>query len=120
MIVELIVKVFLESKLEVPVFLAKPTDSSIKNYCLVEKTGGGPRNNFLSQSTLIVQSYGETMQDAATLNELVKDEMQGNGIDKFGIASATEISRCDCNSDYNFTDKTRKEYRYQAVFDLYY
>ena len=120
MIIELIVKIYLEGKLDVPVFLTKPTDQSVKDYCLIEKTGGSPRENFLNQSTIIIQSYGETMQDAATLNELVKDEMQGNGIDKFGIASETEISSCMCNTDYNFTDKTKKEYRYQAVFDMYY
>ncbi len=120
MVVELIVKRYLEEKVDVPVLLTKPTDQSMKDYCLVEKTGGGKREDFLNRSTIIVQSYGETMQDAALLNDLVKDEMQGNGIDKFGIASETEISKCSCNTDYNFTDKTRKEYRYQAVFDLHY
>lgn len=120
MVIELIVKRYLEDKVDTPVLLTKPTDQSIKDYCLIEKTGGAPRKNFLNKSMLIIQSYGETMYNAAMLNDLVKDEMQGNGIDKFGIASETEISRCECNNDYNFTDTTKKEYRYQAVFDLYY
>lgn len=118
--VELIVKRFLEEKIDVPVLLSSPTEQSIKDYCLIEKTGGAKRENFLERATMTVQSYGSSLYNAAFLNDTIKMELQGNGIDKFGIAAETEISKCECNSDYNFTDKTRKEYRYQAVFDLYF
>ena len=120
MVIELEVKKYLETKLDVPVLLVKDNNPELKNYCLVEKTGGGGRVDFLYAATITIQSYGETKQKAALLNDLIIDEMQGNGINKFGIASETEVSKCECNSDYDFTDKQRKEYRYQAVFDLNY
>ena len=34
------------------------------------------------------------------------------------IIELSEITRVDLNSDYNFTDETTKQPRYQAVFDL--
>ncbi len=115
--IEAIVKDFLKEKIEVPVCLTK---SDAKSYCLIEKTGSGRRENFLNRATITIQSYGATLQDAAALNDLVKDYMQGNGIDKHGISAETEVSSCICDSDYNYTDTTRKEPRYQAVYTLYY
>ena len=31
-----------------------------------------------------------------------------------------DISASKLNSDYNFTDAATKQYRYQAIYDLYY
>ena len=31
-----------------------------------------------------------------------------------------DVSACDCNSDYNYTDPETRDYRYQAVFDITY
>ena len=36
------------------------------------------------------------------------------------IISLDSISKSKLNSDYNFTDTTKKQYRYQAVYDLVY
>ena len=36
------------------------------------------------------------------------------------ITERPEVGSCELNSDYNYTDGTKKEYRYQAVFDLVY
>ena len=33
------------------------------------------------------------------------------------IVEMDDISKCQLNSDYNYTDTTRKKYRYQAVYD---
>ena len=34
------------------------------------------------------------------------------------IVELEDISKCDLNTDYNYTDVARKKYRYQAVFDI--
>ena len=35
-----------------------------------------------------------------------------------GIITEPEISRCALNTSYNYTDTSRKIFRYQAVFEL--
>ena len=53
------------------------------------------------------------MYNAASLNETVIAEMDG-------LPALPEVASCRLNSDYNFTDTTKKQYRYQAVFDVVY
>lgn len=81
-------------------------------FCLVEKTGGRLENR-LRGATVAVQSYGETLYAAAALNEEVIAAMDG-------LCEQPEIAACELNSDYNFTDTTKRKYRYQAVFDIVY
>ena len=33
-------------------------------------------------------------------------------------ANDHKVTRCDLNSDYNYTNTSTKQYRYQAVFDV--
>ncbi|SDQ04437.1 hypothetical protein SAMN04487752_0319, partial [Carnobacterium viridans] len=47
----------------------------------------------------------------ALLNEELKEVVEN-------LILLNEISGVRLNSDYNFTDTTTKEYRYQAVFDI--
>lgn len=79
-------------------------------YVLIEKTGGGG-TNYIRRATLEIQSYAATRYRAAVINEEVKRAMED-------IVVLDEISKCSLNSDYNYTDTTRKKYRYQAVFDI--
>lgn len=51
------------------------------------------------------------MYEAAVLNEELKEVIES-------MIELDEISKIKLNSDYNFTDTTTKEYRYQAVFDI--
>ena len=60
-----------------------------------------------------VQSFSTSLYGAATLNERVKAAMEK-------IIELDDISKCELNSDYNYTDTNRKKYRYQAVFDIVY
>ena len=60
---------------------------------------------------IAVQSYATSMERAALLNEEVKAAMNE-------IVELDDIARCDLNSDYNYTDTSTKQYRYQAVYDL--
>ena len=111
--IEITIKQFLESKLSVPVLLEQPKDKA-SQFVVIERTGGAQKNKIPS-AIFTIQSYGKTMQDAAELNELVKNWMlDGNE----GLVTENEVVSVNLNSDYNFTDTTTKQYRYQAVYDI--
>ena len=107
--IEIIIKDFLDSQLTVAALLEKPIHSP-KHYVLLEKVGSDKKNH-LSSSTFAFQSYAESMYESAKLNEELKNAVEG-------LIVLNEISSVKLNSDYNFTDTTTKEYRYQAVFDI--
>lgn len=87
-------------------------------YVVIEKTGSS-RVNRINQAMIAIQSIvrkredGRGMLMAARLNEEVKAAMDE-------IIALPQIFKCALNSDYNFTNTATKEYRYQAVFNLYY
>lgn len=107
--IEIVIRKYLASQLDVPVYLERP-DNPPEKYVLFEKTGSGKSNHILS-ATFAFQSYGKTMLETAQLNERVKYAVDG-------LLSQNEIHSVRLNSDYNYTDTTTKEYRYQAVFDI--
>ena len=107
--IEIIIKQYLDSHLSVPSFLEYP-ETPPREFVLFEKTGGGG-NNHLPSSTFAFQSYAESMYESALLNEKVKEAVES-------LIELDEIRGISLNSDYNFTDTTTKEYRYQAVFDI--
>lgn len=102
---------YLSKALDVPVHMERQENEPV-SYVLIEKTGSNTTNH-IESATLAIQSYAASMYDAAALNCRVKAAMNGS-------VQLPEISRCDCNSDYNYTDTTKKKYRYQAVFDIVY
>lgn len=109
--IEKIVHDYLNSELEVPVYMEKPEKEPMR-YALVEKTGSGEDDHIFT-ATIAIQSYAESLYQAAVLNELVKGAM-------YGIVKLNSIGKAKLNTDYNFTDTTKKKYRYQAVYDLTY
>ena len=109
--VEKIVKDYLQSSLGIPVRLEEEDDLG-NEYVLIEKTGSSTGNHIAS-ATLAIQSYSMSLYGAASLNERVKEAMEK-------IIELDDISRCELNTDYNYTDTVRKKYRYQAVFELIY
>jgi hypothetical protein len=58
-----------------------------------------------------IQSISDSLLGAATLNEAVKLAMDS-------AASLAEVCSANLNSDYNFTDTSTKQYRYQAIYDI--
>ena len=100
---------YLSSELSVPVYMERPENDE-GEYVLIEKTSSR-RENYISSATIALQSFGNTLYRAAELNEEVKTAMDG-------IITLNEISSSRLNSDYNFTDTTKKRYRYQAVYDI--
>ena len=111
--IESIVYNFLNTNMTVPVYTEIPANPP-KKMIVLEKTGGS-EVNFIKRSTFAIQSYGKSLYEAAELNDALK-EMMMDGLD--GLAGLDEIVSVSLNSDYNFTDTTTKEYRYQAVFDI--
>lgn len=107
--IELVIKQFLDGHLSVPSFLERP-EKPTERYVLFEKTSSA-KSNFLPSSTFAFQSYAPSMYEAAELNEELKEVIES-------MIVLNEISRIHLNSDYNYTDTAKKEYRYQAVFDI--
>ena len=107
--IELVILNHLKDGLDVPVFMEKPTNAP-SEYVLFEKTGGG-RNETMPSATFALQSYSTSLFKAAVLNEAVKNEVDH-------LVLLDENRGVTLNTDYNFTDTTTKQYRYQAVYDI--
>ena len=107
--IEQIVRDYLEEQLGIPVRMEEEAGLP-EEYIVVEKTGSG-QTNHIKRATLAVQSYSSSLYQAASLNERVKEAMEK-------IIEMDDISKCELNSDYNYTDTARKKYRSQAVFDI--
>lgn len=103
------IKNFLDSHLSVTSYLEKQGKMP-DSYVLFEKTGSG-ESNHISSATYAFQSYAPTLYKAAVLNAELKEVLKE-------LITLDEISRIKLNSDYNYTDTTTKEYRYQAVYDI--
>lgn len=110
MMIEKIIRDYLSARLSpVPVYLEVPANPP-KKFILVEKTGSS-RTNYLNTAMFAVQSYDESMFKASSLNELVKEAL-------LDATTLNEVSASVLNSDYPYPDVDRKEYRYQAVFNI--
>lgn len=107
MIEEIVLKYLISKGLQV---YAEKQDGIKGDFVLVEKTGSREVNH-IKRATLTIQSYSDSMYNAAVLNEKVKETMKQ-------IIELDKVSKCKLNSDYNYTKTNSKEYRYQAVFDL--
>jgi len=100
---------YLNDVMGLPAFWEKPEDMP-EEFLIVEKTGGSVSDRIMS-ATIAIQSYAGSMYRAAEINEAVISAMEN-------LTEMSEVSGVRLNSDYNFTDTTTKQYRYQAVFDI--
>ena len=108
--IEYIVKEHLEQNIEnIPVVFEQPADKP-DQYILIDKSGSG-RANYINEAVIAIQSYGKTLNDALVLNEQVKTVM-------YDLIQVKKVSKCELDTDYNFSDKDTKTYRYQAVFNI--
>lgn len=103
---------YLSGALGAPVRAELPEDYTGGAMVLVERLGGGHENR-LASATIAVQSYGDSLLDAATLSGQAVRAMEE-------IITLDEVASCRLNSEYNYTDERSKRYRYQAVLDLTY
>lgn len=110
--IETIILNYLSSVLDVPCFMEnRPEDPN--SYIVIEKTGDARRNHLYS-SVFAIQSYGDTLYDAASLNKRLIEAM-----DALPVVN-DYVREVVLNSDYNYTDTQKKKYRYQAVFQVYF
>lgn len=109
--IEIIIKQFLDGHLSVPSFLQRPEEVPDR-FVLFEKTSSS-KSNHLPTATFAFQSYAESMYEAAKLNEEVKEVIEE-------LIILNEIRGLKLNTDYYYPDLTKKEERYQAVYDIKY
>ena len=109
--IETIILAHLKTELDTDnVYMEVPRDNLPTRFVVVEKTGGD-RSNHINMAEVAVQSYAESLYEAAALNETVKAAMDS-------LVEEDEVSRSAYQTDYNFTDTETKRYRYQAVYDI--
>lgn len=113
--IEKIVLDYLSESLTVPVYVEKPKNPKPSNnplkFVVIEKTGSSSENHLYS-SLIAVQSYAGSVLEAAELNCEIIEKMMD-------LVQLDEVTKVVLNSDYNFTDTSTKQPRYQAVFDIY-
>lgn len=109
--VEITVRDFLAENLPTPVFMEFPVDP-VTRFVILRKTDSG-RENRLDSAMFVADSYGESLLEAAKLNELVKAAM--DDLTDLDVVSASEPA-----GDYPAFDEKNKRYRYQAVFNITY
>lgn len=110
MIIEKTILNHLTAELDVPVVLEREGYSA--PFVRFERTAGG-RKNRIESATIAFQSYGDSLLEACELNDRVKKAV-------YGLAALGSICGVELVSDYNFTDSSTKEYRYQALFIIRY
>ena len=99
---------YLNENLSVEAYAEAPTD--LTDYVLLEQTGSS-RKNHITTTTIAIQSYGESLLDAMVLNSEVETAMDG-------FLGLNNVTRVELESDYNFTNTTTKQYRWQAVYNI--
>ena len=100
---------YLNENLSDPVYMEFP-DSAPERFFLLEKTGGSFADG-IAHDTFALQSYGGSLFNSASMNLVGISAM----MDAVSLDAVADVK---LNSDYNFTDTTRKLDRYQAVFDI--
>ena len=109
--IEQIIIGHLEDCLGVSAYAEHPVEPEEK-YILVERTGGSGRYGIMD-ATIAVQSYADSLADAAALCGDVQNAMES-------LTDYDDVSACYLTNSYNFTDTSQKKYRYQAVFQITY
>lgn len=109
--IEATVRNYLLSRLSYPVYIDVPPEP-VTPYVVLERTGGGEREH-IRNATIAIQSYGASKYEAASLHESVMEEMKS-------LITLDDISACELNAEYDYTDTETKRYRYQAVYNIIY
>lgn len=103
---------YLSEMLDEPVYMEKPKPAP-DAYVVIDKTGSS-RADRIETATFAIQSYAQSLYEAAKLNEKVKSAMETMP------DSVSAVFRAALNSDSNFSDMRTKERRYQAVYHITY
>lgn len=109
--IEIVLLNYLKAVLSVDVFMEIPPNPP-ETYVRIEKTGSS-EEEYIETATFALQSYADSMHEAALLNREVINKMRK-------MITLDEVYKVKLNSDYNFTDPSTKKYRYQCIFDITY
>lgn len=107
--IELIVKSFMESRLQVPLYLEYP-ENPPESFVILKK-GDSVRENLLDSAMLVVDSYGPSLLAAAQLNEQVKIILDD-------LIQLNIINNSQRGGDYPAFDTKNKRHRYKAVQNI--
>lgn len=110
--IEITVMRYLEEKIPDVLWYMEKPESPPEVYGLVRKTGSGMVNH-IHETTVAVQSIAPSLYEAMLLNDRAVDALRD-------MSPADGVFAVRINSDYEYTDLTTKEYRYQAVAEVYY
>ena len=103
---------YLRSRLDAPVGAQTPKGPP-GAYIVVERTGSGEKDGLLA-AVLALRCVGPTLYDAIRLSTLARAEMKRLPLAVDNVFCARQESL------YNQTDTRTKEYRYTAIFRVYY
>ena len=92
------------------IFVGMEPKEELTGYVIVDKTGSS-RTNHIITTSVAIQSYGASLYDAMALNKQVEAAMEG-------FAQQPNVARVEFETDYNFTNTTTKQYRWQAVYQI--
>lgn len=109
---------YLNEALDVPVLMELPEVPSedfpvFPQSLVIIELIGRTVENYVTNASIALQSYGATLYQAAALDEQVRMAMDR-------ITETTGISGAHLASNYNHTDPDTKRYRYQCVYEIYY
>lgn len=109
--IEEVVLNYLKSVMQVDVYMEIPPNPP-ETFVRIEKTGSSEIDH-INGVTIALQSYANSLYEAAKLNHEVINKMKN-------MSTLDAIFSVMLNSDYNFTDPSTKKYRYQCIFDITY
>ena len=110
--IEITVLNYLETKLrDVHCYLEEPENPG-ETYCVIRKTGSDEVNR-IHEATFAVLSYAPSLYEAIALNGRVVSAM-------VEMCPADGVFCAKLNTDYEYTNMQTKQYRYQAIFQVYY
>lgn len=112
-LIEAAVISYLVSALETQHVYAERPENPPEEYYIIERTASGEINHIQTATVTIQSVSGNSLLRAAEMNQQVLKVMPC-------IVQEADVSCCRLNSAYNYTDTSTRQYRYQAVFDLYY
>lgn len=108
--IDIVILDYVSAALDVPVRMEIP-EKRPPRFVVLKRSGRG-RENGLESANLFADSYGESLLDALELHEQVKDVLDT-------LDTLKEISSAELATDYPLTDTASKQYRYQAVYEIY-
>ena len=108
--IEAIIIDYLKEAMETDRVYGEVPSSPKGEFFVVDKTGSSTTDRICT-STIAIQSYAKTKAAAAELNEKLKSAMEG-------IVALDAVGGCHLSTDYNYTNIAKKQYRYQAVYDI--